>query len=237
TKTPGPTKTPGSTFTGIPTFSIVSVLKDSEVTIKTKNFPANQTFTARIGPFGTLGINGTKVGTTGSGKGGVFEVTYNIPAALKGSRLLSIRLESPQGFFAYNWFWNSTAGTTGPTSTPGPTNTPGGPTATPKPTNTPGSTYSGFPTFSIQSVVRDTSVTIKGKNFPPNQTFTVRMGKFGTLGIGGTKAGTYDTGSGGSFTATFDIPSGLKGTNPIAIRLESPQGYFAYNWFYNSTAP
>jgi hypothetical protein len=32
----------------IPTFSIVSVVRDQTVTIRTNNFPANQTFTARM---------------------------------------------------------------------------------------------------------------------------------------------------------------------------------------------
>ena len=36
--------------------------------------------------------------------------------------------------------------------------------------------YTGIPTFSIQSVVADGSVTVLTNNFPPNQTFTVRMG-------------------------------------------------------------
>jgi len=234
--TPSPTVTPG--YTGIPTFSISAVVEDTSVTIKTNNFPADRTFTVRMGAYGTRAIGGIVVGTQTSGTGGVFEATYTIPAALKGSTRIAIRMDSTTGgFFAYNWFWNSTAtvstGTVTPvpsgTVTPTRTATPGGPTATPS--------YAGFPTFSISAVVKDTSVTIAGKNFPPNQTFTVRMGAYGTLGIGGIVVGTLSSGTGGSLTATFNIPSALQGSTKIAIRMDSPQGYFAYNWFWNNNAP
>lgn len=98
--------------------------------------------------------------------------------------------------------------------------------------------YSGYPYFYILSVVPDTSVTIKAYNFPPNDTFNVMMNKIGTKGLKGIVIDTISSGSGGSFTATFSIPSALKGQRQIAIRLQSTtgSGYYAYNWFYNSPA-
>jgi hypothetical protein len=37
---------------------------------------------------------------------------------------------------------------------------------------------------------------------------------------------------------TFEIPPALYGLSQIAIRLQSADsGYFAYNWFYNTTTP
>jgi hypothetical protein len=214
-------------LSGIPTFSIQAVVKDTSVTILTNNFPANQTFTVRMGPMGTKGIGGTVVGTTDSGVGGAFSATYAIPAGLAGSYQIAIRMDSPAGFFAYNWFYNNTTGVVTPVP---PTVTPGGPTLTP---TTPA--YTGIPTFSIQAVQRDVSVTILTNNFPPNQNFTVRMGPYGTAGVGGTVVGTTNSGAGGSFVETYAIPAGLAGSTRIAIRLESPQGYFAYNWFWNNT--
>jgi len=86
-------------------------------------------------------------------------------------------------------------------------------------------------------VVGGESVTILTKNFPPNQTFTARMDVRGYRAIGGTVVGTLESGSGGALTATFDIPAALESTPQIAIRLDSPAGYYAYNWFYNTTAP
>jgi hypothetical protein len=197
----------------IPTFEITAVDKDNTVTIKTANFPASRTFTARIGENGTLGIGGTVVGTTDSGTGGVLTATYSIPAALKGKAILSIRLESPGGYYAYNWFVN------GSSTTPAPA--PG---------------YTGIPTFEITSVDKGVSVTVKTNNFPADKDFTVRIGKMGTLGLGGTVVATSNSGAGGILTATFDIPVALKDEASLAIRMDAPGGFYAYNWFVNNTA-
>ncbi len=217
TATPAPT---GSSTT-IPTFNIVSVVKDDSVVIKTSNFPANRTFTVLMGKIGTKAVGGIEVGKTESGKGGSFEVTYKIPASLKGLSQIAIRMDSSP-FFAYNWFYNSSTGSSGGT---------GGVTATPVPG------YSGYPSFSIIAVDRDQSVTIRTKNLPPNVTFTVRMGKYGTGGAGGTQVTTTDSGNGGAIELTYLIPDGLKGLDRIAIRMESSAGYYAYNWFWNNDAP
>jgi hypothetical protein len=214
-----PGQATSSSYARIPTFSIVSVVTDTSVTIKTYNFPAADKFTVRMGAYGTLGIGGIVVTTTDSGTGGSFVATYNIPAALKGSAMIAIRLESPSsGYYAYNWFSNAKS----PSSS----------------VSTTSSGYSGYPYFFIESVVEDASVTIKAHNFPANDSFKVRMGMYGTLGIGGQVVVTTDSGTGGSFTATYTIPDKYKGLARIAIRLESPtSGYYAYNWFYNNTAP
>jgi len=209
----------------IPTFSITSVSKDVSVTIQTANFPAGQTFTVRMGAYGTLGIGGTVVGTTDSGTGGSFTATYTIPAAMVGKSKIAIRMDSPQGYFSYNWFVNSPTTVT-PTATPGPTSTPA-------PTAVPG--YTGIPTFTVSNVVVDSKVTVTTNNFPAGHDFTVRIGAYGTLGIGGTVVATTSSGAGGSFSATYDIPAALKGSARLAIRMDSTTGgFFAYNWFWNN---
>ena len=207
----------------IPTFSIVSVVPDKSVTIQTYNFPASDSFDVLMGPIGTKGINGIKVASTASGNGGSFQATYSIPAGLKGAYQIAIRLQSPySGYYAYNWFYNNTSGKGG---------------KPPPPPQPPPPYYQGFPTFTIQSVVRDTSVTIWTTNLPPNDTFDVLMGPRGTKGINGIKVASTATGKGGSQQLTYNIPAGLKGSYQIAIRMQSPtSGYFAYNWFYNNTA-
>ncbi len=245
-----PTTIPGTGYTGIPTFSIQSVVTDTNVTVLTNNFPKDQTFTVRMGAYGTLGIGGIVVATTNSGAGGAFTATYDIPAALKGSQRIAIRMDSNLGYYAYNWFWNNTTGGTVPTAvvTAPPTVVPGAtvvptavstvvPGATVVPTSVPGTGYTGIPSFSIQSVVADNSVTILTNNFPPDQTFTVRMGAYGTLGLGGIIVATTNSGAGGAFTATYTIPDALKGSQRIAVRMDSNLGYYAYNWFWNATAP
>ena len=192
----------------IPTFTIENVVVDGSVTILAQNFPPNQEFVVTMGPGGTLGIGGTPVAITNSGLLGAFSATYPIPPTLVGARQIAIRLESPQGYFSYNWFWNNLA----------------------EPAPTP------IPTLSIESVVVDETVTIRTHNFPADRTFVLLMGHMGTLGIGGTPVGTFYSGLGGTMTATFPIPVNLKGLERIAIRAEATP-FYAYNWFDNPVAP
>ena len=202
-----------------PTISIVSVIKDKSVTIKGINFPLNQKFTVRMGEYGTYAIGGIVVGTKKLTDKNSFTATFDIPDDFKGDARIAIRLDSKAGYYAYNWFYNNTAsaGTSGTSSV----------------TTAPG--YTGIPTFKIIAVERDKTVEIRTYNFPPNQTFSVRMGTYGTLGINGVEVGGQKSGEGGSFTATYSIPAELRGSARIAIRLDSSAGYYAYNWFYNNS--
>lgn len=210
--TSGSVSTPLPPSGYVPTFSIVSVVGNSTVTIQTANFPPNDTFNVLMGKFGTQAINGTKVGTLNSGSGGSLSATFNIPAGLQGRNKIAIRLQSPtSGYFSYNWFYNYNSSGTSSGS----------------------SGYTGIPTFSISSVSPDKTVTIQTNNFPKNMKFDVLMGAYGTQGINGIKVATLDSGNGGSFSATYNIPAGLAGSYRIAIRLQSSSGYYAYNWFYN----
>jgi hypothetical protein len=210
-----PTSAPPG-YSGYPTFEITAVSAGSSVTILTHNVPAGQSFTVRMGEYGSYAMSGTVVGTT-TDSGGSFSATYAIPAALADRGKIAIRMDGPTGLYAYNWFYNNSAPAA--TAMPGPGPVPG---------------YSGYPYLYINSVVRDSKVTIYAYNFPAGQTFTVRMGAYGTYAIGGTEVATVDTGSGGNFIATYDIPAALAGSDVIAIRLENGY-YFAYNWFYNNT--
>ncbi len=206
----------------IPTFSIVGVEKDSKVIVRTHDFPANLDFTVLMGKIGTQGVDGVAVTTINSGSGGVFEATFNIPEELHGSPQIAIRLETPSGFYAYNWFNNYTE------NAPTDEISGGGPEVD--------TSYSGYPTFSIVSVKRDDQVVIQTNNLPANTSFKVTMGDFGSMGIGGTEVATTDSGEGGSQQLTYKIPDGLKGLTRIAIRMDSG-GLYAYNWFYNNTTP
>ncbi|HJW91032.1 MAG TPA: LysM peptidoglycan-binding domain-containing protein [Anaerolineales bacterium] len=214
-KTPPPPPPPPSK---IPTFSIVSVVEDDNVTIRTANFPANDSFDVLMGAYGTAGIRGKLVDTIKSGEGGSITANFRIPASLRGLARIAIRLQSPKsGYFSYNWFWNNSTGGGGTTPPPAP---------------------GKIPTFSIASVVRDSTVTVKTADFPANRTFVVRMGAFGTRAIGGIEVARFDSGAGGSLSKTFEIPSALRGSTRIAIRTEATGGgYFSYNWFWNNTYP
>lgn len=207
----------------IPTFTITAVERNKTVSIETRNFPANDTFDVLMGRYGTLGVGGIKIGTINSGAGGTFSATFNIPADLFDRTRIAIRLQSPiSGYYSYNWFYNNS--------------TTGGGTGGNQPPVDPG--YTGIPTFMIQAVVRDQTVTIAANNFPPNLDFDVLMNYIGTRGVGGIKVASFNSGQGGSFTRTFNIPAELYGQRQIAIRTQNlATGYFSYNWFYNNTYP
>ena len=210
-----------STLAVISTISIVSVDPGKTVTIRTANYPANDTYNVYMNFFGTRGVGGTLVGTVNSGTGGSQTFTFTIPAAYQKENLVAIRLESPTSkFFSYNWFYNQTA-------SPGVPNTGNNPGTVP-----PGT----IPTFSIASVAAGNTVTITTNTYPANDNFDVYMGKIGTRGVGGVKVTTVSSGAGGTQNFTFTIPDTLKADNQVAIRLQSPvTGYFSYNWFTNVT--
>ncbi|MBK7915750.1 MAG: hypothetical protein IPJ94_05735 [Chloroflexi bacterium] len=206
----------------IPTIAITGVAVDQTVTIQTYNYPANQNFVVTMGPMGSQGIDGYYVSTINSGNGGSFPATFAIPDQLKGSSQIAIRLQSAQGFFSFNWFYNNTTNT----GTGGLPTTPG---------------FTGIPTFAIASVAVDQNVTITTNNFPAGQKFTVTMGYMGTRGINGFVVGELDSAAGGTLTATFPIPAQLVGQSQISIRAQTGHTYplnpfYAFNWFYNNTA-
>jgi len=205
-----------------PTFSISEVKTDESVTILTNNMPANKNFNVLMGEIGTKGIDGIIVAALNSDKGGSFLATFPIPEQLKGRAQIAIRLEGTDNpYYAYNWFWNDAKNGTWPEDYP-PAQPP--------------TCACNIPTFSIKSVVKGEDVTITTYNFPKNVEFTVLMGKMWTRGINGIEVATLNSGEGGSFEATFDIPAELANEERIAIRLEGTGGYYAYNWFWNNTA-
>lgn len=100
----------GKYYYNIPTISIVSVVRNSSVTIRTHNFPANKTFNVLMNEMGTRGRYGYNVGSFNSGNGASQTLTFNIPAELRGNHQIAIRTQSTSGgFFSYNWFYNNTA--------------------------------------------------------------------------------------------------------------------------------
>lgn len=216
-----PAAAAGTAYSGYPTISIQSVVPDQSVTIVAKNLPAKDSFAVLMNTMGTKGVDGIKVGSFNTGDGSSQTLTYNIPADLVGQSRIAIRIQSTSGsgYYAYNWFSNTQGGTYPPAKPPVSTGQ--------------------YPTFSIKAVVKNNSVTIVTSNLPAKDTFSVLMNMMGTQGKNGVKVATLDSGSGGAQTLTYNIPSDLHGLKQIAIRLQSTSGsgYYAYNWFYNTTYP
>lgn len=216
---PVPTKASSSSLVTLPTIAIVSVVRNTSVSIQTFNFPPDHEFDVLLGRMGTRGVNGVKVSEISSGAGGSFIASFMIPVSLWNQSQIAIRLQSKTNskYFAYNWFYNKNLGTPSDTGL------------------APGATYLGTPSFAIIGVAPNQNVTIRTFNLPPNDQFVVNMGRMSTKGINGFVATTFNTGAGGSQTFTFPIPQPLYGLHQISVRIQSITGsaYFAYNWFFN----
>jgi hypothetical protein len=86
------------------------------------------------------------------------------------------------------------------------------------------------------SVVRNERVTIRATDFPPRVEFDVLMEEGSTDAEDGIYVDTIESDRDGNFTATFDIPSALRGEDRISIRLEGTDtNWFSFNWFNNRT--
>ncbi len=213
-----------------PSFTISEVKKDVSVTILTQDMPKSLDWKVLMGEYNTRGEKGIEVATFNSGAGGSMSATVDIPAALKGRAMISIRIESlTGGYYYYNWFWNDKENGTWPVEPPAPTTTPA-PTTIPVPTKAP----EPVPTIEIKAVDPGKSVTITASNFPKNLEFVALMNKMWTLGIKGIEVGKLTSSGTGAFEATFNIPAEFKDHERVAIRLESTSGgYYSYNWFWN----
>ena len=211
-----------SSYKGYPIFSVTDVERNLAVGIETDNLPAGQTFTVKMGKFLTRGIDGIEVGTLDTGEGGVLKSTFTIPKELADLPRIAIRMDSDDGYFAYNWFWNNSTGAAA-----------AGDVAV-EPVVEP--VHTEIPKILVEAVVRDTNVTLAGSSFPAGETFKVMMRDYSASGADWIEAGTYETGEGGDFSSTFTIPAELAGKYLIAIRLETESGvFYAYNWFFNNT--
>ncbi len=219
----------------IPQVSFLDVTKGESVTIITNYMPENTDIIAYMGELDSKGENGIVVGQMNTGKGGSFSATLPIPAELKDREYIVVRLVAPKQWYCYNTFQNDPNGTT-----PVPTSEPSGTPAPDEPeytvTTVSGKPYKGYPMFAIKSVDQGKTVTVITDNFPPGLDFVALIGKLGKNGADGTPVGQFNSGEGGAFEATFDIPAVFKDYEALAIRLVAPKQYFAYNWFDNSSA-
>jgi LysM repeat protein len=195
--------------------AITAVVEDKSVSFKAGNLLPNRTYGVYLDRKNSSEkVTGIRVDSVTTDSNGYVSDTVQIPLEYKDRRELSLRLVSSDGnsFVATSWFLNATSS---------------------------GTVAGSVPTFSIIAVVKDNSVTIQTFNFPANKQFEVLMGKMGTQGINGTRVDKIKSDNDGSFQATFSIPEKLQGRSQIALRLQAADGsgFYAYNWFYNSSTP
>ena len=88
--------------------------------------------------------------------------------------------------------------------------------------------------INILSVNANKSVTVEALNFPAHEDFKVRVGPYYTFARAYRVMDTINSGSGGNFQFTVNLPDNVAADDLVAIRLDSPSGYYVYNAFYNT---
>lgn len=196
-----------------PSLAITEVKSGESVTVHGSNFPKNVDFTARMDVMGNYAIGGTVVGTFNSGSGS-FDIKFNIPSSLKDHQYIALRVDGTGGWYSYNWFTNKTSGVV----------------VTPTQTT---STLKNF--IEVIGVKADDYIVVKAQNFPADQTFKIRIGTFKNFANDYVVVGSVNSGKGGSFQFSVDLPKMDKDSELFTIRLDSPEKNYAFNVFKNIT--
>ena len=210
----------------VPITSIISVVQDQSITIRTDYFPANDTFNVLMGLSGTQGIGGILVSKLTTGAGGSILAKFHIPPELLGQQIISIRLESPtSGYYSYNWFYNNTA-----VVVPYNSSTSSSTMVTP----TWRGIQEGFPRFDITSVSKGASVSVRLINMPAHINYAVFMKDGRSAYTTWYEVAGFNSADGGIFNATFTIPAALQFRPLIAVKIYNMSTkIFIVNLAYN----
>jgi hypothetical protein len=196
---------------GLPTMLVKSVITNSSVTVIVGNLPPTQTYTVRLGAYGTQGFGGSVVANFDTRGGGAYVYTFEIPTSLFNAEKIDLRIES-NGTSTYTTFVNKTSDAP---VLPG---------------------TSAIPTLSVVTVVKDVSATVRISGLPTYTDFVVRMGTRGTQGVGGSVVAGFTSGAGASQLYTFAIATKLIGSTSIDMRIDSVGGSSAWTTFTNASA-
>ncbi len=216
----------------VPITSIISVVQDQSVTIRTDYFPANDTYNVLMGLSGTQGIGGILVSKLTTGVGGSILAKFHIPSELQGQQIISIRLESPtSGYYSYNWFYNSTVAVV----VPDYSTTPYSATVVP----TWRGIQEGFPRFDIIAVEKGASVSVRLINYPANRNYAVFMKDSRSAYTTWYEVAGFNSASGGIFNAgPWNIPAALQFRPMISIKIyDMSRKIFTVNLFTNENYP
>jgi hypothetical protein len=90
-------------------------IKGDMMTVRATGFPADVTFSVRVGPFYGFAKQGEVMGSVYSGKGGDFDFNIKVSSRVKADELGAIRLDG-SGYYAYNAFKYTDSGTFNPSA-------------------------------------------------------------------------------------------------------------------------
>lgn len=197
-----------------PSYTITDIIPGASVTILTRDFPADSEFVVSMKDMNSTGdfIDAVRFNTQ---TGGSFSVTIGIPADLVSVSEIAMLVGNGDGIQIPSSFSNGT-----PASVPYYGEYTGY------------GVYTGYPSFTIKDVVPGKGVVISAVNFPANMNFNITMGAYNPCGLG-QFVESFNSGAGGSFEKTISIPQNLAAVTPISIRMDSMEGFYAYNWFGN----
>ncbi len=189
-------------------FDILAVQEDTSITIRTRDFPARTQFTVLMGQATRKAADGVEAATFDSGAGGAVEATFPIPEQVRGSRIIGVRIESTNGYFAaYNWFFNRTQANLIPDA-------------------------KIVPSLAFSEVKRNESVTVEAANLPPLALFRVRVGPHYTFYRDYVTAETVQSDASGAVKFTLPLGKNVQDAEYIAVRLDGG-GRYVYAAFSN----
>lgn len=192
-----------SRYTGTPSFTILDVVKDREVTLSLRNLPPDDRFEVLMDEMGTQAKDGIHAGWVSTGNGGNRQVTVTIPAALRGESRIAVRIESPtSGYYYYSWFYNRSdwygGGDTGKGSSGGKVSL----------------------TVSVTEVVQDQRIEVLISGLPQKSQFRVLMMAPGSNWKDAVEVLRTTSLSGKVVRAPLIIPSSLRGQERLLVRVE-----------------
>jgi LysM repeat protein len=202
--------TPPVSSSGVKVYA-TSVREDKTVTLQGKDLTPLTRYEIYLSNEKVANATRLYIGTVLANKDGDFKATFNIPKKLYDVSKIKVMIINSKGNTAMNWFFNATLdGNTGGIDMPELSAT-------------------------VESVKADKWVKIKVNNLPANITFSVYIGKAGSTSKG-ILVGSLVTKKGGSASATFDIPSELKGRSNLDLRVEfKPFDMVTHLTFQNKT--
>jgi len=190
-------------------FDILSVIENKSVTIRTRDFPQKTKFSVLMGRATQKAIDAFEAGAFDSGAGGVVDATFPIPAELEDIRIIGIRIESADGYAAYNWFFNRTQTNLIPDE-------------------------KAAPSLSFSGVQKDQAVTVAAANLLPRTEYRVRVGPYYTFYRDYIAAGTVTSDDSGraSLTIALDENEKVQEAEFISVRLDGG-GQYVFDTFSN----
>ena len=197
-----------------PEINVTRTIRDTSVKFRAQNFPAGVIVEVLMGAYGTNGVNGVKVGTFTTSNSGTLRATVPIPTSLNGANRLDLRVQrkgyngvNRREYYAHTSFANITTGSRN---------------------------NQNLIPIQVLRVVKDTSVTIRINDLPANLLFQVQMATIDRKAGNLQTVGSFNSGSGGTLVATYNIPQTLVGKRLIFLIIQnSSQGYSGLAFFLN----